>query len=160
MMNAERMNGWLSILANVGVLIGILFLAYEIQQNTDIIKAQTRDTLTQKQVDYFRDIGSDPNAIDIMVRGGSEPLTDRNEVLAFSFLMQANFRMWENEYYQYTAGLFEEAEFLPRIERWRSVLSRTPGRKLVWLNVREGYSPDFRELLDQLYAGLESESGT
>ena len=33
-MNIERANHWMSLVANLAVLFGIAFLAYELQQNT------------------------------------------------------------------------------------------------------------------------------
>jgi hypothetical protein len=41
----DKLNQWLTLVANVGVLIGIGFLAFEIRQNTDSIHSQTRATL-------------------------------------------------------------------------------------------------------------------
>ena len=40
-MDLERLNRWLALAANTGVLIGILFLAAEIQQSNRIAKATT-----------------------------------------------------------------------------------------------------------------------
>jgi len=48
----DRINQWLALCANVGVLIGIGVLAYEIRQNTDATHAQTREAIfTGKQVE-------------------------------------------------------------------------------------------------------------
>lgn len=44
-MSLDKLNSWLTLLANVGVLLGIIFLAYEIRQNTVSIQSQTRATL-------------------------------------------------------------------------------------------------------------------
>ena len=40
-MDTDKLNKWLSLSANVGVLVGIVFLAVEIRQNS---KAQIRST--------------------------------------------------------------------------------------------------------------------
>ena len=44
-MNLDNLNKWLTLVANLGVLAGIFFLAYEIRQNTDSLQSQTRATL-------------------------------------------------------------------------------------------------------------------
>ena len=36
----DRLNRWLTLVANVGVVAGIVFLGLEIQQTSDVIKAQ------------------------------------------------------------------------------------------------------------------------
>ena len=40
----ERLNLWLSATASVGVILGIIFLAYEIRVNTDAVKAESAAT--------------------------------------------------------------------------------------------------------------------
>ena len=35
----EKANQWLGLLANLGVIAGIVFLAYEIQVNTDAVRS-------------------------------------------------------------------------------------------------------------------------
>ena len=42
-MNADRLNRWLSLVANVGVLVGIIFLAVEIRQNSDLARMEFAD---------------------------------------------------------------------------------------------------------------------
>ena len=37
----ERINQWLTLVANLAVIAGILFLAYEIEQNTDAVRSAT-----------------------------------------------------------------------------------------------------------------------
>jgi len=38
-MNAELLNKWLSVIGNIGVILGIVFLGLEIQQNTQMIRS-------------------------------------------------------------------------------------------------------------------------
>ena len=47
-MNLEKLNQWLTLTANVGVLVGIIFLAIEIQQNTNAIQYEV--TLTEQNI--------------------------------------------------------------------------------------------------------------
>ena len=42
-MRSEKVNRWLTLGANVGVLIGILLLVVELSQNREMIRAQTRN---------------------------------------------------------------------------------------------------------------------
>ena len=45
----NKLNERLTLIANISVVLGIIFLAFELQQNTQAIQAQTRDSLTEKQ---------------------------------------------------------------------------------------------------------------
>ena len=37
----EKVNSWIAIIANIGVIASIVFLAFEIQQNTKVRRAAT-----------------------------------------------------------------------------------------------------------------------
>jgi|GEM_PF-4456383 hypothetical protein len=39
---------WVSIGSSIGVLLGILFLGLEVRQNTEMMKSQARDAITEK----------------------------------------------------------------------------------------------------------------
>ena len=49
----NKLNQWLTLLANIGVIAGIVFLGVEIRQNTEMIQSQTRDSITEKQIAVF-----------------------------------------------------------------------------------------------------------
>ena len=42
-MESERLNRWLTLGANLGVLVGILLLVFELNQNRDLVRAQTEN---------------------------------------------------------------------------------------------------------------------
>lgn len=42
-----------AVLANVGVIAGIMFLAIELRLNTRAVEAQTRDSITEKQMQLY-----------------------------------------------------------------------------------------------------------
>ena len=44
-MNTEKLNHWLALIANIGVLVGIIFLVIEIRQNTDALYAETNQAI-------------------------------------------------------------------------------------------------------------------
>ncbi len=46
----SKLNERLTLIANLSVVVGIIFLAVELRQNTQAIEAQTRDSLTEKQM--------------------------------------------------------------------------------------------------------------
>ena len=146
------MDRWLSWLANIGVIAGIVFLAVEIRQNTEMIRSQTRDSITEKQLTLFEWFASDAESNRIREAGDRLELDPESaEFAQYGWMIAGNFRLWENEWYQFRQGLFEPEEFQPRINIWRRMLNDTPGMRQVWQQYqRAGYSPDFRELIDSL----------
>ena len=149
-MNFEKLNQWLVLAANVGVLLGIFFLAFELQQNTQMMRTQTRDGIADKQLSFFSIAGSDLETSRIVSRGLRENAElDSAEDWLLGQWMSGALRMWENEWYQFNNGLFDEAEFRPRMELWARFL-RYPRFRENWQNAKFSYSPSFREQMDSL----------
>ena len=44
-MDSNRLDRWLTLDANVGVLIGLGLVSYELVQNRELMRAQTRDQI-------------------------------------------------------------------------------------------------------------------
>jgi len=150
-MKLSNLNEWLTLLTNVGVLAGIVFLGIEMQQNTQMMHAQTRDSVTDKLMNWYIEISTDQNAAELLYKGNQgEILPDTVESLAYSFMVLSNLRMWENEWYQYQIGLFDETEFNPRLFSWGNLVRGLPGYASIWENASDTFSPDFRELIDGL----------
>jgi hypothetical protein len=149
-MKLSKLNESLTLLANIGVIAGILFLAIEIRQNTQMMKAQTRDGITDKQLAFYEfSAGSQDNA-EIYTKGtfAFEELEPNSvEFNRYRAIALANYRIWENEWYQYQQGLFELEEFEPRMNMLRNIDSNS-GYRNVWELVRMNFAPGFREFLD------------
>ena len=54
-MNTDRLNRWLSVGANIGVVIGIAVLILEINQNTEMMRAQMTQARAENLLDRYRD---------------------------------------------------------------------------------------------------------
>jgi hypothetical protein len=49
-MNSPKINDWLTLLANVAVVGGIVFLAVEISQNNELLRSESRQALVTNDV--------------------------------------------------------------------------------------------------------------
>ena len=49
-MNSSKINDWLTLIANVAVVGGIVFLAIEISQNNELLRSESRQTLVANDV--------------------------------------------------------------------------------------------------------------
>ena len=52
-MKLSTINESISIIADIGVIASIVFLGLEMRQNKSMIKSQTRDAMTEKQMQFF-----------------------------------------------------------------------------------------------------------
>ena len=163
-MNSEKLNRWLALLANIGVIAGIVFLAVEIQQNTNMTRAQTRDAMTGKLMNWYTSINSSEFTASTFAKGSSDPNNlDRTsgELIAFNLMIHSNLHMWENELYQYQMGLFDEDEFATRLLMWKHLLKTNFGVRSVWQSAfTEQFSPDFKELIDGFISENQAEEAS
>jgi hypothetical protein len=49
LLNLERFGGWLAVLANVGVIAGLVLLAVELRQNSQVVRAEAVASLLAGQ---------------------------------------------------------------------------------------------------------------
>jgi hypothetical protein len=141
---------WMNFAASVGVILGILFLALEIRQNTEMMRSQARDAITDKQMMLSEWVTTEPEMAVALAQAGSglENMTPEHRIM-YGYFLAGVWREWENSYYQYQEGLFDSREFQPRMERWRSQMT-TPAARTTWAGSRLWYSPDFRAVVDSV----------
>ena len=146
-------------LAGTGaIVLGLVLVAYELRQNTLMMRAQTRDSLTEKQMMFSEWIATSKYAAEVALQGSREGLQPGTpEELSYRFLIHGIIREWENSFYQYEQGLFDQSEFEPRRIRWALNL-RLQGYRDYWASARETYSPRFRTEIDRIVAEIEANS--
>ncbi len=152
-MRSNQLNRWLTLGANLGVLIGILFLAAEIGQTNTIAKAEVRNSLTQS-VYTLLEMQRDPRQIAVLERADEdwESLSTEERILLSSFA-SAIFRHYENAYYQHEYGVYETEQFAAEIADLDDSLA-TPFLALYWENGRWGHGAKFQDYVEQRKALL------
>ncbi len=128
-MNTERLNAWLTLGANIGVILGLLFLAYEINQSTRATEAAASDSVVDGFNTLALSIIEDPDVARIFYVGMHNPelLTDV-EAVQFAMWMRAFINQHMRLYRLAGLGLFPTEERRPDIEQLAGILS-TPGGK-------------------------------
>ena len=149
----NKLNERLTLIANISVVLGIIFLAVELQQNTQAVQAQTRDSISEKQMDYTLQISGNRDLADVYQRGNNVGLEglEQPEQTMYRLTVAAIFREFENSFYQYERGLFTEEEFLARTQFWRDRM-RTRGYRSYWDALRQTFAPSFRAEIDRIVA--------
>ena len=89
-MNSEKINQRLTLAANVGVLIGVIFLALEVRHASDMAQAQMADSAVAGHNELNLALVSDPQVARVFVVGLYEPsnLSDA-EAVQFAAWMRA-----------------------------------------------------------------------
>ena len=150
-MDKDRLNRWLSLAANLAVLAGIILLAFELEQNREMMRAQTRNELSVQIVDLLSQVATSDELSSLLVRSESgEPLSVE-ETLQFQHRALAMLRYFENVHYQYRQGMYDEEEFTAQQEAWRGFVT-TAAYVSIWCACRETFSPDFKVAFEALFS--------
>jgi hypothetical protein len=150
-MEPDKLNRWLTLGANVGVLIGIILLIIELDQNRDMIRAQTRNDILQQLSNSLLIVASNSELNSVIRRARlGEELSEDEERQVYLYQV-ANLRDWENMHYQYRQGMFDDTEFEAERRSWQFVItSNNKSFAKTWCRTRQNYSPAFSAEIDSI----------
>lgn len=142
---------WLSLGTNLGALLGVVVLIFELQQTRELTRAQIRHEMAAGIVELLQVPAADEQLADILFRaetGGS--LTDV-EQFRFELRTNALLRYWEDVHYQYRVGLYEPEEYDRQRDAWGESLNRGAAPMVdYWCKVQALYSAEFRREMNAL----------
>ena len=140
-MNTEKLNHWLSLAANVGVIAGILFLVLELRQTNELMDAEARFNRLSVATENTDKILENPELSELILKDrGNQELTA---------LEQYRLNLFAGRMLQTREWAFRE---LPRSElpsaRWRSATEGFPTLRKVYESNRGSYNPEFEGWFD------------
>jgi len=144
-LDTDRINKWLTLLANVGVLVGIIFLAVEVRHASDMAQAQMADAAIAGHNELNLALISDPQVARAFVVGLYKPanLSDA-EAVQFAAWMRA--RINQEMRLRRMAQLgFKTAQDRPDEIRQLAAMLSTPGGALFLQSNREVFPKDLLE---------------
>ena len=153
-MDSDKAKKWITLGANLGVLIGIFLLIVELQQNREMMRAQTRADIAAMSIDRLQVIASDQGLADIVRRARVGEELDATESTRYLFHTLATFRTFENVHYQYRLGLFDESEFAGELKSFQQLITGSVGLTRHWCQFRVVTSKEFRIQVDAVFDDL------
>jgi hypothetical protein len=150
-MDADRLNRWLTLGANLGVLVGIFLLIMEIDQNRQAIQAQTRNDIAQGAIGIVSLAIDNPHLADILVRSNrGEELSESEEYILHS-RSETIFRYFENVHYQYRLGTYDEGEFSRHMVTMKVVATNTPSLRQYWCVNASIFSEEYEKAANEIF---------
>lgn len=161
-MKFDKLNSWLSLAANFGVVAGIVFLAIEIRQNQTSLdrNSELMEREYQLQVaDGLKAIADASDDFRIMT-ANSEELTriwldgiagkDLSEIEEHRFRMMCGMGIWNSAALYRRSTILEQEVLAGAEERyWRRTIDAQPGMKRCWENNVNGLrSWGFQDFVD------------
>ena len=129
-------------LAALGVIASLVFVGLEIQQNTAVARAQTRQALTEDLRDFIMTLSEDKQLFDAFHQkfetSYEGSVDDRRAV----YVMYARLRMVENVFLQVQEGVVDESIFLSY--GWsKQPVFMSPQFRDWWPDHRSRFNPGF-----------------
>jgi hypothetical protein len=164
-MNADSVNRWLTLSANIGVLIGLILLIIELDQNSDLVRAQIHQSRSDAHVGHRLDDSEDEHMPTIWIKlreNGYPSDTSSVDVLTpielhrYTAYIAARHTDLDNLFYQYQQGFFDE-EFYSHKTAWAIRLNAPYWRKLnvFQQNVRPSFAAEIERIMQE-YGAYES----
>jgi hypothetical protein len=126
-LNAEYVNKWLTLLANIGVLVGIIFLVAEIQQSNRIAIATTEISVRGQWVLHNEYILTNHAVTELLVNAADpDAKFSAVEVEKLNAFLYVNLNTWSATEIAYTQGMLPRATFELTLSDIREVLQDNP----------------------------------
>ena len=153
-MNADKLNSWLTLGANIGVVIGLGLLIYEINQNTKMMQAQinqqrTDTAMSEQQAVYNSDYVP---AIDVKISNG-EQLSDE-ELIRYEHMFRAFNRNMDNQLWQYNNGYLGENIPYSIRRAVRLVIAGNEHGVAAWDKTKQTFTSEYVVFVDDAIADL------
>jgi len=112
MKSADNLLKWLTIFANVAILIGVLFLVFELRQNNDALRLQSQDSIADGFMQLNLASINDSSVARLWVIGLHEPeILDDIEAIRFSFYLRGVFNQLQRIHSLYRTGTISKSEW-------------------------------------------------
>ena len=154
-MDSDRVNRWLTLGANLGVLVGIILLVVELDQNRDLMRSQIRYQVFQDEANNNLSVATDRQLVEVIYRAGNSEELEEVDRIQNHIRLIAYFRIQENIHYQYRQGLFDEQEYEGIKVARRGFVGVSDETARAWCRVRGGSSEEFRHAMDQSFVDLD-----
>jgi hypothetical protein len=137
-------------IGGIGVVITLLYLAFQVRQNSRSVKAAAAQGVLGSLAQTLNSIGSSPQASRVFALGQLDPskLTDE-EVYQFIHLILGYFRIIEQAFYQNRLGGLDEDLWNGHVAQVSSFM-QAPSVQRWWATRSALFHPDFRRFIDDL----------
>jgi len=135
-------------LANLGVIIGILLLVFELNQAREMTQSQTRNSVAEMLINLIESAYGDPQMAEIQVKHDAGQSLDPVERFRFAAREDAFWRYRENVHYQYRNGLYDEDEYEALREVWVRDLNTDELRREIYCQRHDASPRSFTAEMD------------
>ena len=141
-MESDKLNKWLTLGANLGVVIGLIFLAIEVRQNNENLATQVRATAFFGMAETWNMVAENPElaaAIQKDMDKGELTPTEQNQLFAYWVRVFLTLQWEYNE--------LPEEEFNQRLPFQRRAFLDSPSLAIAWERAEPLLDPNYVEYM-------------
>ncbi len=143
----ERLNHWLALIGNLGVIAGIFFLAYEIQANTNAVRSATYQAFNDSSFSWADSaIGNAAIMAKVAANGSLVELSPEERFIWDRLAFKA-FTVMESNYLHHRAGSMDDDVFETKISGSVAAILNQPLWVESW-NDAGFLLPEFKEYMN------------
>ena len=149
-MNLDSTNRWLTLAANIGVLAGILFLAYELQQNTVASRLEAASNFQHSFNEIEMLIAGSPEFAELLIKGREGENTSTAEQIRLAVFYNNVLRQWQFIHFQYLSDALSEDIWKGQRAFLAQTIGDDSGLFNHWQTNKRQYSQSFNELVESI----------
>ena len=157
-MNLDQMNKWLTLVANLGVVVGIVFVGYQIRLNTDAMRSSTQAQMVTNWNTITQDVATHPGLIRAMHLANEHgvSLWEKDRVTAdrLGYLSSSLYTSTEYEFMEAQRGNVDDELWTAHSQANREYIASQPFMLINWTGIRSSSTAGFREFVDNMIIGI------
>ncbi len=146
-MNWEAVGAIGEVVGALGVIVTLGYLAIQIRQNSAVVRASTRQTISTTQAEIGFRLAENPELRSAALQFTSLESTVSETELAAHFYLRGILRTFENQYHQYVDGTFDQSIWTG----YRNSMAQnfaSPAIRDFWRTHRPLYSVEFAAFVE------------
>jgi hypothetical protein len=148
-MSLEDLGNIGEVVAAMGVIVSLIYLAVQIRQNTRSVGAASFQQVVDSLADFTSSLSRDRELIEIVIKGNADfDSLDEVERTRFDFAFISFFRRAENVLVQTEYGTVSADTWAGFRETLKSSL-RAPGLRAWWSHRRQRFHPSFQKFMEE-----------
>ncbi len=137
-----------AIIGNLSLAVTVIYLAVQVRHSIRATYSQTYQSATQALAEMAALVAESKEKARVFAVGMADPHElDKDEYLQLAYLGISLFRRYENVFFQYQSGMFDDDFWTGHRDNLLWFYHR-PGTKMWWQERRLGFSRGFREFLE------------
>ena len=140
----------------VAIILSLMFLALEVKQSNQLAKAEIRQALNVTDMEVYKvQMEEDIIAKALYKINKNIPIDDYEEYQLNEF-QRFNFRDFDNSFYQYRIGLFDENVWFAYRRIIKSLLTENY-IMLMWRNSNQSFSIEFQDEVSNIIKEIKDD---